>query len=156
MFRCRLSILVLLGFFANQLAMIPHAHAADLPGHDSRPHVHLAGLSSASHTHNHQHGHEHSDSHRHDSRSHTPTDQPQVGIEPLTDHDVDALYVPVGSVNSASFLSQKAVDQQVPVQLWLVATDELVLTSLAQPFWLPHDESRDGCQLFLRLRNLRI
>ena len=150
MFRCGLSILVLLGFFANQLAMIPHNHAVDWPGHGTRPHIHLASSS-----HSHSHGHDHHHGHSHHGGSKKPVEQPQDSMEPLAEHDANALYVPGGEIHGVSASSLKCA-KQTHSQQSLVSGAEF-LDHVAASFWQPPpNDPHRSCPTFLRLRNLRI
>ena len=79
--RLLLAILVIVQLLLRG-AEVPHVHAAqsDVPGHASRPHVHLA-----------EHGghHAHAHHYHHDSRGHGHAHDTM----PTPDHDDDAIYV---------------------------------------------------------------
>src|SRR5882724_3954977 len=99
MFRSLVSIAVLLGFVAGQLAALPHAHAfaslAEQRQHDARPHVHVG----------HSHGHEHD--HHHDS----PSGEQEVPNDRSDGHDADALYLPATSGTTTSSVACGKVGQ---------------------------------------------
>ncbi len=150
MFRRGMSILVLLGFFANQLAMIPHTHGGDWPEHESQPHIHLA---AAGHSHSHDHDHQHG--HRHHGDLDTAAEQPQDAMEPLGEHDANALYFSGLKVFTDSSSWLKGV-QQTDSQQPLVTAAKF-LDQIADSFWQPPpDDPHQSCPTFLRLRNLRI
>lgn len=74
---------------------VPHVHAAqsDVPGHASRPHVHLAA-DAAHHAHAHLHHHDgHGRGHAHDTMHTAEAKSGVPDATPVPDHDDDAVYV---------------------------------------------------------------
>jgi hypothetical protein len=141
MFRRTISSAVLMGFLASQLAMFPHAHAAESPDHHARPHVHVGG-----------HAHSHDDPHPTPQSDH---EHPPCGFH-AEPHDHDAVYLPNSGPAQAS--SGSSVTQMV-VALLNVDPRPVPLANIASarsgtrpcPDALPDDGP-----LFLDLRTLRI
>ncbi|MEX2025830.1 MAG: hypothetical protein WEH44_00995 [Pirellulaceae bacterium] len=147
MFRRLVAILTLLGFFAGQLAMVPHAHAAGSPDeqrqHSSRPHIHVGG-----------HGHAHDHSHT------TPaSDRSSLGDigAPGLDHDADAIYLSDGNSTLGTARDERVVITTIVLSADLLtgSWQPLAQQGLAVPFH-PPDRFPAGSKLFLTLRTLRI
>jgi hypothetical protein len=145
MFRRLVASLTLLGFFAGQLALVPHAHAArsrdEQRQHSSRPHFHVGG-----HAHNH--------SHTTPAGERSPLDW--IGA-PGHDHDADAIYLSEGNSTLGT-----ARDERVAIATIGLSADLLTGSwqppspqGLAVPFH-PPDPFPAGSKLFLTLRTLRI
>jgi len=156
--RC-ISLLVIIGLFANQLASVPHAHAGisaeEQQKHDATPHFHWTWRS-----HHHDEGGHSRDGHsHHHDRPSEPAKEPtlpdgQNGVG----HDATAVYCP-GSVAAAP-----VVQQQV---LYLSLLSAVGTLSLCPPpaelgrgagfgQGRPPDKVLDGSNIYLKLRNLRI
>lgn len=146
MVRRSISLLLLLGVVANQLASIPHGH--DTHGaneHDARPHVHLAWF---------WHGHDHAD-HRHE---HSGPQACGGSVRHDNDHDADAIYLAI------SFgLTRAAANDFGAVRIAPIAALSVALPSCL-PFgdrstaaWAElHPLRAPDCALYLALRALRI
>src|SRR5262245_28768494 len=148
MFRSLVTIAVLMGFVAGQLAAMPHAHSfaslTEQRQHDARPHVHFG------HSHTHGHGHHH-DAH---------DDEPAVP-DRGSSHDTDAIFLPptylpaTGSVAVA----KAGQDHRAQIGHWVVTLlacafqDRPIVGSVP---WHPPDAGAASCALFLKLRNIRI
>jgi hypothetical protein len=159
--RC-LSLMVLVGFLASQLAAMPHAHAAvsadEQAEHDATPHFHLG---SAGH-HHHDHGDSHSHKGQHSHQGHSkPAKVPadgQIAIldMPGIDHDATAISVTTAYASSASGDERVATDRHdsCDVEAWAFRSDA---PPMVRPIpWHPPDEAWDGSGIYLTLRNLRI
>ena len=143
MMRRSISILVLAGFVASQLAVFPHAHPTADHERDSRPHVHLTG---------HAHSHAHPHTHRHQAGHDTKV---SAGVVAAEQHDSDAAYLPnsgparSGAASSLLHmlvtLSNEACTISIPTQIGGRAG------TIPCPDSLPDDGP-----LFLNLRTLRI
>ena len=168
MFRRCVSLLVIAGFLASQLAAIPHAHgnasAEEQREHDAKPHCHFG------HTH-HDHGHSHSG---HNHPHELPGQDQEEGSRPLsggtdtelletgllaTDHDANAIFLP-GRAWTASTTSQKDHAQSV-WQISALTANPVNLGNVpsfakSAPRWHPPDEVLDASGSYLILRNLRI
>lgn len=149
MFRRLVALLTLLGFFAGQLAMVPHAHAAGWPDeqHSTKPHIHVGGRG---HDHSHARGHHHATPAR--DRS------PQEGIGgPGHDHDADAIYLSDGNSTLGTARDERVVITTIGLSADLVTGNwqSLAQQGLAVPFH-PPDPFPAGSKLFLTLRTLRI
>jgi hypothetical protein len=155
MFRRVVSLLVLFGFIAGQLAAVPHAHGGLSPAeqreHDARPHVHVG-----SHSHNHGHSHgEHSHSHTSTSKSPNAAEQsPARGMDPRVEHEADAVYLPCGVSRPGATEDQRTLTGAIPMIATNVAL-QLTLPAASAPVHHPHVQS-PGTKVFLKLRNLRI
>jgi hypothetical protein len=152
MFRRWIVTLVFLGFLAEQVGQMPHAHAGftakEQQEHSARPHVHLG---TGGHTHGHHHGHSHH--HHRDSSGKTPTNEGQTGLAAQTSHDADALYAKTAPID----LRTPAVAELSSMIDGLMAEP----ASLRQDFagvalkWHPPDSYSGHVKLFLKLRSLR-
>jgi hypothetical protein len=148
MFRSLVSIAVLVGFIAGQLAAMPHAHAfatvAEQHRHDSRPHVHL--------------GHSHGHGHRHQCDSH---DNEPVVPDGGSTHDADATYLPPTHLPATIPVSVEKAGQDHRAQIghWVSTFFSCALQikpSIGHACWHPPDADAPSCALFLKLRTLRI
>ena len=149
MFRRCVSLLVLLGFIAGQLATVPHAHGANCHSggheHDSRLHFHLGG---------HDHPHRHDQGGRHGA---VPGESFPVpgGSTGKQDHDADAIYLADGAAIALAAGHESAggaatfVSAEVPGKVWQFDG------GAAAPFHPPDSLPAVG-KLFLTLRTLRI
>lgn len=171
MFRRCVSLLVIAGFLASQLAAVPHAHGGASPEgrreHDAAPHFHWAWLSHAAHHHDHSHspsGHEHSHSgpqsrDQNDSKgsSGEPIGPPQITGLPGAGHDADAIFVSGQTAAASPSKDQASKTTQLIASVRLVAClDGLALNPRLPPCWHPSDEALDASDTYLILRNLRI
>jgi hypothetical protein len=154
------SLLVLIGFAASQLATVGHAHAwTSLPEqqqHDATPHVHWFG--SSSHRHEHTHGgHSHPHKRGQSNSSQDRDDATPTPGQTDFEHDASAIFI--------SACLALPVTGNPPVLLMGVNEPSVVPVSLVQEIeahvWLlmcmhPPDASWPGSHLYLSLRNLRI
>jgi len=145
--RSCVSLLVLVGFLASQLAVFPHAQAAMTHDPD-RPHVHLGG---------HSHEHSHADGHRHIHRHAKSKQSSPAKLLGAVDHDSDVVYLPPsGQLNRHEV--RAAVDHLS--QLSVVAGDAQDTLACVGDFMIPIAEASeslpDGRHLFLELGSLRI
>jgi len=148
MFRSLVTIAVLLGFVAGQLAAVPHAHAfaslAEQRQHEARSHVHLG--------HRHTHGH----GHHHDGHDDAPV-VPDRG----NSHDTDAIYLPPSHLPATGSVAVGKAGQDHRFQ-----SGHWVSTLISRAFqdkpivgtvpWHPPDTGASSCALYLKLRTLRI
>jgi len=163
MFRRCVSLLMIVGMFASQLAAVPHSHGAtsleEQQKHDATPHFHWFGYCQHCHSHSHAHGkHDH---HHHESPSeHEDSDRetPRPDGNSL-DHDADAIYLGGGTnctmgsstqVSSTRFLLTAL---QVPVATSICGIEAKEVRGLP---WRPPDQVLDGSEIYLTLRTLRI
>lgn len=168
MFRRCISLLVIMGLFASQLAAIPHAHAgisaADQQRHDATPHFHGDWFHHGDHTHGHSHG----------ERKHAPTEPPkEEGSEPgensdgqpLSDglggpgHDTSAIFVPIRAGALSTAREQESAASAWQLAAMVPANDGLGdnwPSPCSTPRWHPPDEVLDASDTYLTLRNLRI
>jgi hypothetical protein len=166
MFRGCVSLLVLVGFIASQLAVMPHAHGAasaeEQRNHDATPHFHWNSLShSHSHSgHNHAHPHHTSAKPRSktsvDSTSDDSTTRLAGADQYYAEHDADAIFVNAhavygsGSPDRAASVSQVAI---LALPCVGSATSPIATPTLR---WHPPDIVLDASDSYLTLRNLRI
>ncbi len=169
MFRRGVSFLVLVGFLASQLAVMPHAHGSATPEeqqkHDAAPHFHCAWLGHSDHDHHHGHssaGHGHSHhatQHEGGLKSSTDSSDGQSLTSGLrgADHDADAIFV-----SEQAATASRSTDQLVSA--WQLVGSAPLPTCLGDvqsglgpsPRWHPPDEVLDASDTYLTLRNLRI
>jgi hypothetical protein len=169
MFRRCVSLLVIAGFLASQLAVIPHTHGAasaeEQREHDATPHCHIG---HAHHGHSHAHcGHTHAHSHPGKPTEESVTGSPDESAnQPLgagrcgAEHDASAIFVS-GQACTASPASPR---DQGPLT-WQTAPLAALPGWLGQlaggvpssaPRWHPPDEVSDASDIYLTLRTLRI
>lgn len=165
--RC-ISLLVILGLFAGQLAAVPHAHAElsteDRQEHDATPHIHCHWPGHDHHGHyDHGHGHSNGDQPRHHFGGVGPADRPadrspQDGVSEF-DHGASMICVPV---TMTAVAAGRQVAQASTAQWW---TAHAVLANIGPNLgkrgdsngsWRPPDFLRDGSGIYLTLRQLRI
>jgi hypothetical protein len=160
MFRRGLSIALILGYAAAQMATIPHAHPGDSlhQYHASVPHIHLSWFGNTRHDHRHARNH-HADHHsKGRGRTAPPFESGIVQFAPH-DHDADAFYL----------LTSFAARQSTGASHATPASDKSRLTSddaICVAFVIRHssfvichsppDLSGSHCALILQLRTLRI
>jgi hypothetical protein len=159
MFRRFVSLLVLIGFLANQLAAIPHAHAGyseeQQRQHDAQPHVHVG---RGNHAHHHGHSHD-QPSDRQPAEKHSPVKVPPLssGVRDFSvEYDLDAIYLP----SSASLAVKDPSTANAAAALFgdLDSTStsaDLKPRCLCAPIHPPNRDAR-GAKLYLILRALRI
>lgn len=162
MFRHCVSLLVIVGLLASQLAAVPHAHGATSPEeqrkHDATPHIHLFGNGSHSHSHSHA-----KDDHHHHHES-VPSDdgsanQPLAPGGDAPEHDSDAFYfvaspsVFAGSTTQVHTISELLVALQAPAAGWAGGRQAEFARGLP---WHPPDTVLDDSEAYLTLRTLRI
>ena len=147
MFQRVVSILVLIGFIAGQLAAVPHAHCGYSPAeqreHDARPHVHVGS-----------HSHDHSHSHSHASGSKSPDSPDYPPAREEVEHDADAVSLPSGVFTACSREDQRTLTSSYPIIAADVAAQLPLPAALAPAD--PPDVRSPGAKVFLKLRNLRI
>jgi hypothetical protein len=167
MFQRCVSLLLILGLLASQLATVPHAHGAipaeDQREHDAAPHFHCDWLGQAEHDHNHEH---HSHHHSHfgqrpadeSSRSSDDSDGQLLGTVTGADHDANAVFVA-----KQTYIVSRTIhkDPASACQFVVLATLPNCLSdsrAIFDPFalWHPPDKVLDGSEIYLTLRNLRI
>jgi len=164
MFQRCVSLLVLAGFLASQLAAMPHAHGVD-DGEQrdlsTKRHFHWAWFVDVHGDHDHTHL-----SHRHTHAGHGCSyDAPQeseaaqtglvVGQWTCGDHDFDAVFVPEPTVGTSP---------QHDPQAWQLASIVALPEELGQLVsagerpvpWHPPDEILDASDTYLTLRMLRL
>ena len=166
MFRGCVSLLVLIGFLASQLATIPHAHGAasaeEQRNHDATPHFHG---NSPSHSHSHS-GRNHAHPHHTPAKPQSKTSADSSSGE-LTgrlagadhrgaEHDADAIFVNARAVDRSSTTDRAASALQLAVLALPCAGS--AASSIATPTlrWHPPDIVLDASDSYLTLRNLRI
>lgn len=159
MFRRCVSLLMIVGMFASQLAAIPHAHGAtsreEQRKHDATPHFHWFG-----HCHSHTHG-KHDHHHQQDQTSKNDTSDRQTPRPAGTDsdHDADAVYLASGTsctLDSGAQVSSVRIllfALQVPVAPSNCGIDGKAVRGLPLR---PPDQVLDGSEIYLTLRTLRI
>jgi hypothetical protein len=163
MFRRCISLIVIVGLFASQLAAVPHAHAGlsgqEQQEHDSTPHFHCSWRCHSQQGHKHSHG-----DHCHEQGgTEKPTKQPTE--KPLPDsiadlgHDTNAVYAP------ALPLVVTAEKHHQPSTSTLILAANVAIQSVVpvtntadgrRAYWHPPDAVVDGSGIYLALRNLRI
>jgi len=160
MFRRIVSIVVVLGLLAGNLAAVPHAHsgmtAAEHEAHDATPHFHLptacGGLSGHSHGPGHAHQHFHGD--RTPSAS---ANVPVIASLAAIDHDSNAIYTPDSVGRNSNVDTAAAVPSRLlasPSFEWAISGDAAHASRWQKA---PQEESRgDTAPLYLVLRTLRI
>jgi hypothetical protein len=152
-----ITILVLLGYLAGQMAAMPHAHATAHADHPWQPHVHLS-VDDAAHVHHSHDGRHHHDDGRHDDDIDPPN--ANGALVAAEDHDADAVYVSavvqatsrsgVDSGIHAKCLSPQATPADVCIAALEWVSKALALSDCASGIIEPH------CALYLSLRTLRI
>jgi hypothetical protein len=162
MFRRCISLLVIVGLFASQLAAVPHAHVGisleELQKHDATPHFHCSWLCHDDHGHDHSHG---GHSHQHESPL-KPVKQ--SADEPLPDgvavlnHNANAVYAPTHASAVAA-----GKQQDIPTSSLVLAAVCASQAYIPAIDWdkvsrhgHPPDAVLDGSDTYLTLRNLRI
>ncbi len=160
--RC-ISIFVIVGFVASQLAAVPHLHSwssfADQQQHDATPHLHLDWLGFSDHSHEHSHGGQ-THSHCHIKHSHAaPVEDhnDSACVSDSGDHDASAVAVsvPEGMPSSGSYqLPGKATSQLLAAAIPLDGSIEL--NGLRPIRWHPPDLAWSDAHLYIFLRNLRL
>ena len=152
MFRKGVSIVVLLGFVAGQVAAMPHAHGDCTlrDDHDSRPHAHTLCVGEAGH----RHAHHHDVADTRMTHSHPPVSQ---AIGEQDDHDSDAVYL----ANDISvFLASKITSvptggQVLYAVVYPVASSLTAAADYSAAAFFPN-ECSSSRPLYLELRALRI
>lgn len=167
MFRGCISVFVIAGLFASQLAAVPHAHggssAEDRHEHDAKPHFHCNWLSAGHDVHEHggkAHSHATPAPVRVPVGSESNSDDslpPEAGWN--TDHDANAVYVlnqaaPGPTTNSTQGIASAGqLAFCFPPTVW---HSSLSFVARSVPCWHPPDEVLDASDAYLTLRNLRI
>jgi hypothetical protein len=164
MIRRGVSLLVIAGLIAGQLAAIPHAHGAMTPEeqseHNAVPHFHVTRSDHADHGQSH-HGHGHSHSakgHEEAKRSSKPSNASPSGTG-RGEHDANAVYL-APHARALSVQSHKAAAAST---LQLAKLTPLAICPTASQakasnfrHWHPPDAVQDASGCYLTLRNLRI
>lgn len=163
MIRRGIATIVLFGYLAGQLAVVPHAHAGAVghDGHGWRPHVHVSTPDAQHHHHGHKHSHH---GHYHGQGGHHHADESELDGHSVLhadfDHDADAVYVL--SVTQATSRTERTSGVDAEYSL-----PQQNSASIALGFVFPTADSLIGihrapdtsgchCALYLSLRNLRI
>lgn len=170
MFRRCISFLVMVGFFASQLASVPHAHAGssaeERQKHDATPHFHVEwfcgddahGESCDHGEHSHSHDGQHPDKPVQSPFSDSE-DQPHSDGLNCIAHDTNAIFAPsqVVAISIPAHNDTKAVAEQFAAVNLLTEIRSDIWPSLPckQPLH-PPDAVQDGSDTYLTLRNLRI
>ena len=159
MFRCTLTLVVIAGYLAGQLATVPHVHAAEHSGH-ARSHAHGDWFTRFFKTNHHSHSQAHSHSHEGfgSHHSHDEHEHPAPPSPSDKDHDSSCVYLPDLDVANAP---SKSMDQSAKVSSIAVvieATNGLSSSMLLSAIQskAPPDGLLLGCPRFLKLRTLRI
>ncbi len=166
MFRRYVTIVLILGYVASQMASLSHAHGSQPAGHDERPHVHgswitrLLGIADEA-TNERDASHRHHD-HSHGGHSHTH-DRPQapsVPTEPANpDHDSTCIYLADGghgALNSGTGAFFASVFHQAHFADEAVCSHLQATPIIVRQLQRPPDSLLSGCALILKLRTLRI
>jgi len=140
--RC-ISLLLVIGFIAGQLAPVPHAHGAgDAAVHDARPHVHLAWFC---------HDHEH------EQHDHGHQTAPPRSLYPGCDHDSDAVYFDSNPIPNRIAGPDLAKVTSEPIAPLYLAVSTCTPTDRPSAMWAHTPSLRaPDCALYLTLRALRI
>lgn len=156
MLRRVLSLLVIAGLLAGQLAAVPHAHAGltaeQQREHDANPHVHCHA--------SHHHGHDHAccdHGHQHGRSKREPGQPLPDGFNNL-EHDASAVDV-AELAKVAPFGGNASPDwSHITSDVILAFDTESVvgLSDASSRLRRPPDILLDGSDTFLKLRNLRI
>ncbi len=151
MLRRGISLLLIIGFVANSLATMAHAHAdGNAAEHNARPHLHVSWFCG-------DRGHHHGDGHGHHQHHHCQRAIPVDTIGADGDHDSDALYVssnPFGRTVVREGSRAKVGDVAQPDLAAPIAVD---LFERQTPFSAESLHTRaPACALYLTLRALRI
>lgn len=162
MFRRCISILVIIGLCASQLAVVPHAHAGitaeQQQKHDATPHFHCNWFGHDHHGHDHSHG-DRGHKHEHPSKpAKGSTDKPLPDGVASVDHDANAVYVPTPANAVAAGKQQ---DLPTSSLIWAAlcvcqGANPTTDSDEVSPNWRPPDAVMDGSGTYLTLRNLRI
>jgi hypothetical protein len=165
MFRRCVSLLLIVGMFASQLAAVPHAHGAtsqeEQRKHDATPHFHWFGYCQHCHSHSHSHAHGKHGHHHHETASeHDNSDRqtPRPDGNSL-DHDADAIYLgggtncTMGSSTRVSSTQVLLIALQTPVATSICGIEAKEVRGLP---WRPPDQVLDDSETYLTLRTLRI
>jgi hypothetical protein len=156
--RC-ISLCVIIGVFASQLAMVPHAHAGMSPverqQHGGTPHFH-GGWQGHGH---HVHGHSHNGrSHHHDCPTESES-APAPDIRTSLGHDATAVFFPANVTLASAGPGQSAQLELAtgPGELAVCQPIvELERTGGGFERGRPPDRVLDDSGRYLVLRNLRI
>jgi hypothetical protein len=154
----RLTTLILVAAYLTVPVLgRPHAHADSGPAgridHAAHPHLHVGDATS--HGHSHDHGsHDHHD-HEHPQPSSDESDS-EDGVGQGGSHHADALYLP--SLQSVSPAPVSIPQSHDALPAGSVAPFVLAMPGLCEraAYWHPPSGARDGTDLYLKLRNLRI
>ena len=142
--RCVVACL-LVGYLAGQLAAVPHEH--EHAHHDDRAHAHIGWLMPACGV----AAHEHADNQGHNHSHRSPADSGE------SEHDSDLVYLPDAEV--ANIGKVVALDPATDAAICsaMVSSDcPNVAIRKADLRSVPPAEAFAGCDLFLKLRTLRI
>lgn len=144
-----LSLLLIAGVFATQLARIPHAHegmsCAENNAHNQTPHMHLA-------VHSHSHDHSH---HHHDNSDESNRDAQFRSISESHDATAIALSADVGTVNSSC--SSDDLAKSILDGLFFVAVTDPKPLLTTRRLQRPLDaDAYDFSDIYLTFRQLRI
>jgi len=147
-------MVLMLGYLAGQLAVVPHAHgrcSENQPSdHNTRPHIHVAWFEHVGHSHDDGRIHHHECDGSHSQSASSDSNAGHDG------HDSDAVYLPndIGvSLPSQSVTSLDSL-QAVSMLALAVPTPTAISERLADANFA--GECSPGCPLYLALRALRI
>lgn len=163
MFRRTVSLLIIVGMLASQLAAVPHAHGATSEEakrkHDATPHFHWFGHCSNCKSHSHDHG-KHCHQHEHPTSEDRPTERKESQpVGDTMDHNADAIYVVGGTTLTVGSATQQAAVQSVLAALQMPIATSIVAVEVVIPAertWRPPDQVLDDSDAYLTLRTLRI
>ncbi len=154
MFQRVLAFLLLLGYFAGQLATMPHAHVAGDAEHHNQAHLHSSWFypwsqtSSCCHSHQGDHAHH---SHQGDCESHVQIDSP--GKE--HSHDCIVLPQPVHAAAPSQDIS--TTEELGPfASLCILVTDLMEHVQPVESHAVAATAVASSSPLYLLLRTLRI
>jgi hypothetical protein len=154
MFRRFVSLLVIAGMFASQLAAIPHAHGEmsreEQQKHSATPHVHVFGHCQHCHSHCHSNGH----SHHHENE---PESGPPQPAGDGYNHDSTTIYLG-DSANLATTVGIASVTPTTVLDLpssFAPTTFGFDGSNVPALPWHPPDEVADDSEIYLTLRTLR-
>lgn len=162
MFRRCVSVLLLLGYVAGELATVPHAHGGlsveQQTQHDARPHIHLGPFA-----HRHEHGHPpagHSHRHLSDHEPAGEADQSPAESHPSgSEHDRAAIFFPSGTAAHSPGRNQTTATSTKQSSALAVGLAAAGFDGRVRPSCVAihaPDVGPPHAKRFLTLRNLRL
>jgi hypothetical protein len=160
MLRRVVSIFVMLGYLAGQLAAVPHAHAGDGDhDHDARePHFHLAWFGEYRHARYLQHEYQDHDS----DVMVVDSDNCAIRVfqSAANDHDGDAVFVPsvltAGTTLNGSIIGVLSWQGPSNWHCSVTLIDASAEPTSPETLLRPPNSPGQCCALFLKLQSLRI